>query len=187
MCWIILISSVIVFVVAVILFDLFCPGKKKYVIYDERIGKPFRFIVFSDFHCRKSILKNNKMFDKIKKSKADGIFLVGDMITSKETKKYWIAEKFIEQLSMEAPVYYSLGNHESRCQELNSPYHEAYMMYIEKIKKMSNVFVLDNEKVDTDPFIIAGLTIEHDFYLKKDKNPINLKKSQDKADRKSVV
>lgn len=73
----------------------------------------FRIVQVSDLHNATFGKNNNKLIDKIKNENPDIIVITGDMVDSRRTD-FDIALEFIKQVTNIAPVYYVIGNHETR-------------------------------------------------------------------------
>lgn len=168
MWWIILILGFLLLILIMVIFELFSPRIKKYAVIEKRIENPLRLIMISDLHGRKSFLRNKRFFERLEKNKPDEILLAGDMITTRRIENYHVSYEFIKKLSEIAPVYYAIGNHEGRCMNEKSPYHQPFMSYLNKVKKLKQVYVLDNEMTKTKLAIgIYGLNIEMKYYENK--------------------
>ena len=167
--WLIyLVSGLALVVFIIVVFELFCPRMKKYSIIENQIEKPIRLVIISDLHGRKSFLKNKSLWYKINHHPIDLFLLSGDMITACKTQNYDVAYELIKRLSKIAPVYYALGNHEARCMIESSSYYHEFMSYLNKVQKLDQVFVLNNEQNSKKlPVTIYGVNIDMIFYEKK--------------------
>lgn len=86
------------------------------------------------------VFRNNELIKAIKSEQPDLILIPGDIINSHEDE-VCIATQLIEQLSIIAPVYCSLGNHELEYQERTGG-------NIEDVFSEAGAVVLDKKYVD---------------------------------------
>lgn len=122
----------------------------------------FRIVHLSDLHKKQFGLNNSVLTDKVRELKPDAIFITGDMV-SRSVKNLDCFKPFIHTLSSVAPVYYSLGNHETDMKTVNPKLHSALINEIQK-----NCILLDNEtkyiKNENISLKISGLTIFQECY-----------------------
>lgn len=84
---------------------------REYRIQSEKITNPVKIAFISDLHGAEFGKENKNLVSMISDQQPDLICITGDLVAkSKDTLQ--IAEKLIRQLSMIAPVYASMGNHE---------------------------------------------------------------------------
>ncbi len=153
----------IVLIVLLALFILFT----LYEIYEHKVidfhhedialGLQKRAVVISDVHdCPVS----ERTYKKIAAEKPDYIFVAGDVI-NKRTKNYEKGLSVLHRLAEIADIYYCLGNHEMT---FRREFPVSWQEYIRSLP--DNCFILDNEEVTRDGFIIHGLTLDRRFYKK---------------------
>ncbi len=135
---------------------------------DKPAQKTLRAIVVSDLHNNRYGKQNERLLLEIKKRKPQLILIPGDVVVN-EKKSNQIALAFLEKLSeFGVPIYYSMGNHESKFQK-QAP--QAFAAYREKIRALGIRF-LDNECVLEEHGIhIRGLTLPLTYYKKFAKTP----------------
>lgn len=95
----------------------------------------YKIIQISDYHNEKSNRLNEKLLNKIKSENPDIITITGDFIDSRNTN-IDVAVDFIKKIKDIAPIYYVMGNHESRI--------SSYKELKEKLE-IEGVTVLENE------------------------------------------
>lgn len=98
-----------------------CSYKIKVTHYDdtvEGIGSECRVVLISDLHSRQYGENNSRLKALISEQKPDAIFMVGDML-SRNADEVDISEfaELVSALKDIAPVYYTIGNHESEFSE----------------------------------------------------------------------
>ncbi len=84
----------------------------EYSIKSEKIPEDIRIVILSDLHDSTFGKDNERLIEKVRKEQPDLILTVGDMISS-TTKDYSYLPKLYKSLGEIAPVFCSLGNHET--------------------------------------------------------------------------
>ncbi len=98
----------------------------------------FRIAQISDLHNAEFGKENERLLSKIKDTEPDIIVVTGDVMDSRRTDVD-VAVAFMNNAAQIAPVYYVVGNHETRIPE-------EYEQFIEGIKNES-IHVLSDETV----------------------------------------
>lgn len=132
-----------------------------------RNNTQFRIIQVSDLH-KKQFGKNNIILsNKIKDLCPDIIFMTGDMI-SRDIKSLDGIKCLINELQDTAPIYYSLGNHETDLKTINPSMYNELIEFIQE-----KCTLLDNDTHflyrDENALKISGLTIYPECYKKNGK------------------
>lgn len=136
-------------------------------------GASCRIVQISDLHKKTFGENNTELSEQVKSLHPDFIALTGDM-TSRSVKNIDILRPLLAALRDTAPVYYSLGNHETDMGTVNPPLHAELMECINE-----NCILLDNQsryiQNENMKIKLSGLTIYQDCY-KKDGHYRNLRK-----------
>lgn len=82
--------------------------------------------------------------------------LAGDISNSNDEKLPLFFEKVSEAYEK---VFYIMGNHEYYDTLENRPYSECFKRIKNMSEKFSNIFILDNETIELDEFLIVGTTL----------------------------
>lgn len=135
--------------------------EKKYQINSLKVkGEPVRVILLADLHGMVFGKQNSRLIQKIKKNKPDIICIAGDMIV-KDGKGIVSCLALCKCLTEICPVYYSLGNHEIRFDNIDDFICEL---------KANHVQVLNDEQeeiqINGTKLCITGLTLQSNHYLK---------------------
>ena len=134
----------------------------KYILYSNKlkINEEIKVILIADMH---DYTKNKKRKDKlanfIKEQKPHHIIIAGDNIQGykwEKPKKTADFKEFVENLSQEAPVFISLGNHDLH--GINEKNKEARINNFKSLSKKDKIFPLINDLVNYDKFEIIGYT-----------------------------
>ena len=124
-------------------------------------------VLISDIHyySKKDIKYLNKILDKITRLKPNYICIPGDIIDecNIEDEKYFI--EWLTKLSNITKTIISLGNHEYYIDKRKNLYGFNKELF-QKIKKINNIYLLDNENVIIDDINFIGLTLNKDYYYK---------------------
>lgn len=137
---------------------------------DNRFNKSI--VLISDLHyeSKSDIIILNKVLDNIKQLKPNYICIPGDIIDNSNIKDEKDFINWLKKLSNISKVIISLGNHEFRIKKSKEIY-SLNSLLLNKIKKIKNIYLLDNENIIIDNINFIGLTIPMECY--KDKNKIN--------------
>ena len=134
--------------------------------YDIKDDKPRnkRIVVLSDIHyySRKNIKKLNKILSKTETFKPDFICMPGDIFDEKYIYDEGLFCDWLEKLGNICPVIMSIGNHELYDNVYND--HRINKDVYDKVRKVKNVYVLDNELVKIDGINFIGLSYTYEYY-----------------------
>ncbi len=129
----------------------------QYEIRTEKLDTPVRIVQLSDLHNKEFGQDHAALIEKVQALSPDIIAVTGDM-NADDSDQEQVVFALLEKLVHLAPVYYSLGNHEYKLDNLED--------FIEKIKATGTVF-LDNAMVDyhvgAQTITIGGMS-EYPFY-----------------------
>lgn len=106
----------------------------------DKINQEVNFIVISDAHAHEFGKDNNDLINKVKNEEPDAILLVGDIINFYEKSTVYLTE-LIAGIKDIAPVYYTIGNHESAYMSKSS-------VNIESVVESAGAIYLDQEYED---------------------------------------
>lgn len=134
---------------------------KKYNL-DSKLN--IKIVLISDIHyySKKDIKRLNDVLDNIKKINPDYICIPGDIIDKATVLDFDLLIEWLKKLSSVAKVIMTLGNHEFYVNKRNHIY-KLNNKNINKIKKIDNLYLLNNENkiIDNINFIGLELPIEH--------------------------
>ncbi len=139
-------------------FDIFSEAVP--TAYDNK-----RIVLLSDLHCISFGKENSKLIKRVRDASPDMIIIAGDVI-NRNSKDFKYARDLLEGLkSLDIPVYYSFGNHESRLE--NSYYGKGlYEEYKSLCAKDVHLLINGSEELDKD-CAVYGLTLPNaQFRLK---------------------
>lgn len=146
-----------------------------YTVESEKLTEECSFVVLSDLH-NKSYGKNNEaLLETIEKLRPQGILIAGDILTARPEHPLDTALSLIEALSKHYPVYYGVGNHETRLRLYPEIYGDMGERYDRGLEKLS-VRLMRNESVSLDKgnLRITGLDMERQFYKRLLKTKMEL-------------
>lgn len=146
--------------------------RKEYVICSSKIRQAEQspvMVMISDLHNTEFGNNNDHLLREIELLQPDGILIGGDLIVGKKGHSVKMASQLIHRLSSVAPIFYAMGNHESRMQNKPDEMGEEYRAY-EQVLKEENVIVLDNAcasiEIKGTKFSIHGLSLPKKYYKK---------------------
>ena len=124
--------------------------ESKYIVKCNKINKnsTFKIAHISDFHNTNSKRIKRGIIQKLKENNPNIIIITGDLIDSRRTNISTVKE-FVKSIINIAPVYYVLGNHESRLHNVKE---------LEQIIQNSGATILRNKVMDlTENIQLIGL------------------------------
>jgi uncharacterized protein len=141
----------------------------------RKVSKKIRLAVLADLHGVEFGKENSRLVHAVKESCPDLILIPGDYITAEEEgfyrkKGYPLAAiQLLKELLEVAPVYYAMGNHESRLAAGKDMRGHVWNWY-QKQAKAAGVYFLRNKSellsVNGDLLEIGGLEIDLSYYAK---------------------
>ena len=134
-------------------------------ISDSKIKEPLDLLFISDLHSKKYGKENKRLITALSEIKCDGAVLAGDMMTAHKDADFTEAVRTVRFLSSRMPVFYSMGNHETRAKENRAVYKDLYDRYLSSVEGGELTF-LDNESAEFKGIDIKGLSIPRRFYKK---------------------
>lgn len=135
-----------------------------YHLKSDNIEKPHRFVLLADLHNKSYGKNNDRLIAQIKALGPEAVYMAGDMMTAKNGCAYDQAVKLIRELSREYPLYYSMGNHESRLFLHPEAYGNLWEDYEAKLKE-TGVWLLRNQRRHQgSELAVSGLDMEDRFY-----------------------
>ena len=162
------VSFAAAFSAGVMLSDMNNIKKEEYTIRNQRIEKPVRFVFLSDLHNREFGDGNDYLVAKVDEAKPDFVVIGGDFVTAKFVYSIDSLDDVIKRLICKYPVYFAIGNHESRLKWEHKTGKLNYDSLLNHLKSMG-VKVLDNDSAYLKEYNISlyGLTLPKAFFSKK--------------------
>ncbi len=168
-----IIFVLVLFFVVVMIID----GNRFHVVrYDlvsSKIKKEHVFVVLSDLHNKEYGRNNEKLLKRIDELNPEAILIAGDILTAKPLKSYAVALDLIKNLASKYPIYYGMGNHETRLFLYPDVYEDMGPCY-ESDLNACDVRLMRNEAVECEDSIrIHGLDMKRDYYKRFKKYPMD--------------
>lgn len=124
-----------------------------YTVETHKIDKKIRIVQLSDLHNSEFGKDNNRLIARVSEEDPDLIFVTGDIIIA-NVNETEIAINLINDLTKIAPVYVSMGNHETE-------YEDKYGIDISSVYEEAGAVVLDRNyeeiTVNDNKIRIAGI------------------------------
>lgn len=119
--------------------------------------------LISDLHCCHFGRNNKRLFDKIRSEAPDYIFITGDLINGVKAEETAFTEEFLSELSqLKIPLFYCLGNHESKLADYDRT---AYVNNIIIIRKYTTLLLNSTVYLDDEHEVsITGIRIPQELY-----------------------
>lgn len=130
------------------------------------IKKDFRFVLISDLHNHVYGKDNQIVVEKIRAAKPDFVMIAGDLITSRVSESTKPGEELVNAICREFPVYYGMGNHETKMKNYPA-FGDTFQRMIQNISN-ENMHILMNESVYLEDYHvrITGLELPRYFFSK---------------------
>ena len=175
--------AVIIVFLWVAVFDSNRFVTQKYYVETDKTGSTFHFVFLTDLHNKQYGRKNERLISAIDAEHPDFILLGGDMLSAKKPlwTSFFLASKWekkqrkkngatialLQNLAARYPVYYAMGNHESRSMEDTEKYGTLFEDYRKELAQTEICF-LDNQTAELEnfPVTVSGLSLEKKYYKK---------------------
>ena len=134
-------------------------------------------VLISDIHYynKKDILHLNKVLDNIKNLKPNFICIPGDLLDESNVYDENYLIEWLTKLANVSKVILTLGNHELYINKSKKIYGLNNQL-INRIKKIKNLYLLDNESKVINNINFTGVTLNTDEYHKEEKHIIDFNK-----------
>lgn len=174
--WIMVALAVIAVLIVFFLIVMVIDGNRyhlvKYQLYSNKIKEEHHYVVLSDLHNKSYGEKNEKLLKSINKLAPEAILIAGDILTSKPGKSYETAYELIKNLAARYPVYYGMGNHETRLFLYPEVYGDMGEKYENDLNRISVKFMRNESRECKDHIRITGLDMKRDYYKRFKKYPM---------------
>ena len=144
----------------------------RYHLSSHKIKKKHHYVVLSDLHNKSYGKKNERLLKAIDRLAPEAILIAGDMLTSKPEKSYEVARNLLEQLAKKYPIYYGMGNHETRLFLYPEVYGDMGENYESDLNKMQVTFMRNENRECEDNIRITGLDMARIYYKRFKKVPM---------------
>ena len=145
----------------------------EYRLNSDKIKKEHHFVVLSDLHNKSYGEKNRKLLESIDKLAPEAILIAGDMLTSKPGKSYEVAMDLLKELAKKYPIYYGMGNHETRLFLYPEVYGDMGKDYEKDLNDVSIQLMRNESREESDNLRIVGLDMKRDYYKRFKKYPMD--------------
>lgn len=144
-----------------------------YKIESDKIKKNYRLVLLADLHNKQYGKDHEKLLQQIEKQEPEAILIAGDILTAKPEYPLEIAVSLISKLSRKYPIYYGMGNHETRLFLYPEVYKSMGKDYEEMLKK-EGVFLMRNTTGKlSEEVLVTGLEIDRKYYKRFRKTPMD--------------
>lgn len=144
----------------------------RYHLSSHKIKKKHHYVVLSDLHNKSYGKKNERLLKAIDRLAPEAILIAGDMLTSKPEKSYEVARNLLEELAKKYPIYYGMGNHETRLFLYPEVYGDMGENYESDLNKMQVTFIRNESRECEDNIRITGLDMARIYYKRFKKVPM---------------
>lgn len=132
---------------------------------NPKIQKSFKFAMISDLHNRHYGKNNCKVMEELEKANPDMIFIAGDLLTSQQHQSIETTVALMQEMCKRWPVYYAMGNHETKMTQYPDAFQYQYEEFIMKTAS-ENLHVLRNDRIYLEEYNmdICGLELDRIYY-----------------------
>ena len=140
-----------------------------YHLKSKKIKSAVTIVMLADLHNQLYGENNEILLGEIEKLSPDFVCLAGDMLIGHTKIPYEAGQKTVIELAKCYPVFYGLGNHESRMKHDVDIYGTIYEEYMSLIEKQGvNILVNDNAEffVGDNKFCVYGYDLPEKYFEK---------------------
>ena len=136
------------------------------VSYNIRGKVNKKIVLISDLHyySKNDLTKLNKVLEQIKLINPDFICIPGDFIDEAKVYDMDLFVEYLKRLTRVSKVIMSIGNHDVIAHENGNHSYEVNTNFFNNIKKIRNLYFLDNEVKEIDGVCFIGINLEFDYY-----------------------
>lgn len=145
----------------------------RYHLTSDKVKKEHNYVVLSDLHNKSYGENNEKLLRAIHDLKPEAILIAGDMLTSKPEKSYEVAFHLLKELAGKYPVYYGMGNHETRLFLYPEVYGDMGKNYEKDLNALQIQLMRNESREEKDNICITGLDMSRVYYKRFKKSPMD--------------
>lgn len=164
----------IVFFLGVMLYDGNRFHLVEYTVSSSKLYADEDIVILSDLHNKSYGKENERLIQAIEQVKPAGIYIAGDIITSKAGESMKNGITLMKKLGEKYPIYYGMGNHEHKLRLEPEKYGNMYRKYEEALQG-AGIALMSNQRV-YDPghnVDVCGLEIGRSYYYKARKTKMD--------------
>ena len=137
-----------------------------------------KIVLISDIHyySENDIFRLNEVLENIKKINPNYICITGDIVDNSNISDFNMLIDWLNKLCNVSKVIMVLGNHDYYLDKKNNLY-KLNENYINEIKKIKNVYFLDNQNKVIDNINFIGITLPIEHYMIHGENKSDFKKN----------
>jgi predicted MPP superfamily phosphohydrolase len=141
---------------------------KKYNL-GNKLNKKIVLISDIHYHSKNDIKRLNNVLDNIKKINPSYVCISGDILDKANVLDFDLLLQWLKKLSSIAKVIMTLGNHEFYVNKSKNIY-KLSEKHINKIKKIEDLYLLNNENKIIDNINFIGLVLPIKHYIVNNEN-----------------
>lgn len=140
-----------------------------YQIKSGKITKPVKLVMLADLHNHTYGEENERLLSEIEKHSPDFICIAGDLLIGHSQESYEVAQNLTLALAKRYPIFYGLGNHESRMRRDRQIYKNRFEEYSEPLRKAGVRFLIDEHQqldINGNRMVIYGYDLPMKYFEK---------------------
>lgn len=138
------------------------------------LKKNTKFIMISDLHDKVYGKHNEGVIQQIREEQPDFVVIAGDLITDHVKESFEPGIYLVKELSNICPVYYGMGNHETKLRTTDGAFERKYEELLQGVK--GHATLLQNESLYIPSFNLelTGLELPMSYFerFKKQELPL---------------
>ena len=183
----ILLAAIVAFVLLMLVGVI---DGNRFVVKEEqfelpKLKKSCRFVMISDLHNKVYGRNNEKIIRAVEEAEPDFVVIAGDLITSHVNESIRPGVDLINALSKYYPIYYALGNHETKLKLYPKKFGNMYDRLVKEIEHPNVKLLVDESCVLPEYSVcLTGLELERAYFARfkeKDMEQGHLEKHIGKA------
>lgn len=152
---------------------------RTYEITHPNVAKETTIFLISDLHYEspKDLKKYHFITKELEKKKPSLLLIAGDLLDSAVVKEEHLLIELIKKWAR-VPVLIVMGNHDMSIIENKKHVYCQNEAFWEKLKKIENVFILENTSYEIKDIKIFGVTVPYSYYCGEE-TPLLIEKTSD--------
>lgn len=130
------------------------------------LQKNIKFIMISDLHDKVYGKNNEKVIQMIKEEQPDFVVIAGDLITDHVKECFEPGIHLVQELSKLCPVYYGMGNHESKLRTTEGEFQDKYEELLAGTKSCTTMLQNDSVYIPSYNLELTGLELPMSYFAR---------------------
>lgn len=150
------------------------------------LKKNTKFIMISDLHDKVYGNQNEKIIQQIYEEHPDFVVIAGDLITDHVKESFEPGISLVEKLSSICPVYYGMGNHETKLRTTEGEFRVKYEELLDGVAGHATILRNDSVYIPSCNLELTGLELPMSYFVRFKKQILPLAEMEELVGKKKT-